>query len=114
MMETQPCIPRPDVQKSLPNLDKTGRTGFMAQFDSNQLADGRHPILLRALVKGVVVREARDFVDINHEKGFVSDYQRWIHEFERPESQIIELKVSSFARSAADQPHHAGLQHEAG
>jgi len=96
-IETQPCIPRPDVQKSLPNLDKTGRTGFMAQFDSKQLANGRHAILLRALVKGVVVREARTYVDVNHEKGFVSDYQRWIHEFERPESQIIELKISSFA-----------------
>jgi O-antigen biosynthesis protein len=95
-IETKPCIPRPDVQKSLPNLDKTGRTGFMAQFDSKELANGRHSILLRALVKGVVVREARTYVDINHEKGFVSDYQRWIHEFERPESQIIELKISSF------------------
>src|ERR1700733_10751285 len=28
-IETKPCIPRPDVQKSLPNLDKTGRSGFM-------------------------------------------------------------------------------------
>ena len=53
--------------------------------------------MLRALVKDVVVREARTFVDINHEKGFVSDYQRWIHEFERPESQVVELKVASFA-----------------
>ena len=96
-IETKPCIPRPDVQKSLPNLDKTGRTGFLAQLDSKPLANGRHAILFRALVKGVVVREARTYVDIDHDKGFVSDYQRWIHEFERPESQIIELKVSSFA-----------------
>jgi GT2 family glycosyltransferase len=95
-IETKPCIPRPDVQKSLPNLDKTGRSGFVAHFDSKELASGRHPILLRALVKSVVVREARTYVDIDHDKGFASDYQRWIHEFERPDSQIIELKVSSF------------------
>jgi GT2 family glycosyltransferase len=95
-IETKPCIPRPDVQKSLPNLDKTGRSGFFAQFDSKELTNGRHTVLLRALVKGVVVREARTYVDIDHENGFVSDYQRWIHEFERPESQIIELKISAF------------------
>jgi GT2 family glycosyltransferase len=95
-IETKPCIPRPDVQKSLPNLDKTGRAGFFAQFDSKELTNGRHTVLLRALVKGVVVREARTYVDIDHENGFVSDYQRWIHEFERPESQIIELKISAF------------------
>jgi GT2 family glycosyltransferase len=95
-IETTPCIPRPDVQKSLPGLDKTGRTGFMAQFDSKELANGRNAILVRALAKGAVLREARTYVVINHEKGFASDYQCWIHEFERPESQIIELKVASF------------------
>lgn len=96
LIETKPDIPRPDVQKSLPALDKSGRAGFALQFDSKELANGKHPILLRALVNGVVVRETRTFVEIDHANGFVSDYHRWIHEFERPESQIIELKVSSF------------------
>jgi GT2 family glycosyltransferase len=96
LMEVKPYIPRPDVQKSLPNLDKTGRAGFMAEFDSLELPAGRHSILLRALVKGTVVREAKTFVDIDHDRGFASDYERWIYEFERPESQIIELKISSF------------------
>ncbi len=96
ILETQPCIPRPDVQKSLPGLDKTGRSGFMIQFDSKGLSNGRHSIVVRALSKGVVVREAKAFIDINQENGFASDYQRWIHEFERPDSQIIELKVLSF------------------
>ncbi len=95
-IETTPSIPRPDVQKALPDLDKTGRTGFVAQFDSRDLPNGRHAILLRALAKGMVVREARTFVEIDHDRGFVSDYQRWIHEVERPDSQIIELKIQSF------------------
>jgi GT2 family glycosyltransferase len=96
-METKPCIPRPDVQKSLPGLDKLGLAGFSLEFDSRPLAKGRHPILLRALVNGEVVREAKTFVDIDHDGGFVSDYQRWIHEFERHESRVIDLKISAFA-----------------
>jgi GT2 family glycosyltransferase len=95
-VETKPSIPRPDVQKKLPSLDVSGRSGFLLQFDSQTLPKGRHTILLRALVKGTVVRETKTFVDIDHEKGFASDYERWMHEFERPESQMIELKISSF------------------
>ncbi len=95
-IEIEPSVPRPDVQKALPALDKTGRAGFLAHFDSRALPKGRHPILLRALVRGTVVREARTFIDIDHDRGFVSDYQRWIYEFERPESQLIELKVPAF------------------
>jgi GT2 family glycosyltransferase len=85
------------VQKNLPRLDLSGKSGFALQFDSHKLSKGRHTITLRALVKGVVVREARTFVEIDHDKGYVSDYQRWIQEFEKQESQTIELKVSSFA-----------------
>jgi GT2 family glycosyltransferase len=96
-MEAKPCIPRPDVQKSLPGLDKSGQAGFSLVFDSKALAKGRHPILLRAVVNGEVVRENKTFVDIDHDGGFVSDYHRWIHEFERHESQLLDLKVSSLA-----------------
>ena len=96
LMETRPSIPRPDVQKNLPRLDATGRSGFALRFDSQALPKGRHPVLLRALVKGAVVREAKTFIEIDHETGFASDYERWIHDFERPESQIIELKIHSF------------------
>jgi GT2 family glycosyltransferase len=96
LMEAKPSIPRPDVQKLLPGLDQSGKAGFSLEFDSRTLAKGRHPILLRALVNGEVVRETKTFVDIDPEGGFASEYQRWIHEFERQESQLIDLKVSSF------------------
>ena len=97
LMEAKPSIPRPDVQKLPPNLDTTGRAGFLIEFDSQSLAKGRHPILLRALVNGQVVRESKTFVDIDPEGGFATEYHRWIHEFERRESQLIDLKFSSFA-----------------
>jgi GT2 family glycosyltransferase len=96
-METKPSIPRPDVQKLLPALDKSGRAGFSVEFDSQTLAKGRHPILLRAIVNGEVVRETKTFVDIDPDSGFASEYHRWIQEFERRESQLIDLKFSSFA-----------------
>ena len=44
-----------------------------------------------------MVRETKTFVDIDPEGGFASEYHRWIHEFERRESQLIDLKFSSFA-----------------
>jgi GT2 family glycosyltransferase len=97
LMEAKPSIPRPDVQKLLPALDRSGRAGFSLEFDSQSLAKGRHPILLRAFVNGQVVRETKTFVDIDPEGGFASEYHRWIHEFERRESQLIDLKFSSFA-----------------
>ncbi len=97
-METQPNIPRPDVQKLHPDLDKSGRAGFLLRFDSHVLANGRHRILLRALVRGEVVRETITFVNIDHHSGFVSDYDRWIREFERPDTQLIDVKISSFSQ----------------
>ena len=98
LLETQPNIPRPDVQKLHPELDKSGRAGFSIRFDSETLPKGRHRVLLRALVRGEVVRETLTFVNIDHDGGFVSDYDRWIHEFERPDSQLIDLKLSSFTQ----------------
>ena len=48
-------------------------------------------------MNGEVVRETKTFVDIDPDGGFASEYHRWIHEFERRESQLIDLKCSSFA-----------------
>jgi O-antigen biosynthesis protein len=96
-IEVQPSIPRPDVKKSHPNLDTTGRAGFAMEFDSTALPKGRHPLTLRLLSHGEVVRETRTFVEIDHEKGFASAYERWIHEFENPENDLIQLKLKGLA-----------------
>lgn len=97
-IETQPLLPRPDVKKNHPDMDSTGRAGFAAEFDSRPLAKGRHTITLRLISGGVVVRETKTAVHIDHEKGFASDYERWIREFEVPDEKLIELKLAGLER----------------
>ncbi len=94
-IEVKPSIPRPDVKKSHPNLDATGRAGFAMEFDSAPLSHGRHLLSLRLLSHGEIVRETRTFIEIDHEKGFASPYDRWIREFENPEKDLIQLKLKS-------------------
>jgi O-antigen biosynthesis protein len=97
-LRTKPNVPRPDVKKSHPNWDTTGTAGFTFEFDSLALAKGRYPLTLRLISQGVSAREAKTFVEIDHEKGFISDYYRWIYEFERPDNDLIKLKLPSFSR----------------
>jgi GT2 family glycosyltransferase len=94
-VETKPSVPRPDIRKAYSHLDKTGRSGFVAEFDSLALPAGRHPIQIRLVSKGAVVAESRRFVSIDHEKGYASEYQRWIHDFEEPDDELTELKLMS-------------------
>ena len=94
-LEAAPSIPRPDVRKAHPDLDQTGRSGFVVEFDSLKLAKGRYPITIRVISEGVPVREGVTSIFIDHEKGFASDYDRWIYEFERPSEELIALKLSS-------------------
>jgi GT2 family glycosyltransferase len=94
-LETTPCVARPDIKKSQPQLDQTGRSGFSAEFDSLPLSKGRHRITLKLISSGRVVREARTAVYIDHERAFASDYERWIEEFERPDDRLIELQIAN-------------------
>ena len=71
------------------------------EFDSTALAKGRHTLTLRLLSQGAVVRETKTFVEIDHETGFASAYDRWIHEFEDPDNDLIQLKLKSFAEQPA-------------
>ncbi len=95
--EVVPSVPRPDVKKHHPDLDLTGRAGFLAEIDSLRLAKGRHSINLRLISNGQPIHETKSAVLIDHEKGFSSDYHRWIHEFEEPDQELIELKIPSFS-----------------
>jgi GT2 family glycosyltransferase len=97
-LEAVPSLPRPDVKKNHPDLDSTGRAGFAAEFDSMPLAKGRHAITLRLISGGAVIRETKTAVNIDHEKGFASDYQRWIRDFEVPDDKLMELKLSGLQR----------------
>ncbi|MBV9407170.1 MAG: glycosyltransferase family 2 protein [Acidobacteriaceae bacterium] len=94
-LQAPPSTPRPDIKKVYPDLDRTGRAGFTFIIDSLQLPKGRYPITIHAISQGVPVREAVTSVFIDHERGFASDYYRWIHEFERPDDDLIQLKLAS-------------------
>ncbi len=98
VMETKPVLPRPDVKRQRPDLDRTGRAGFAIEFDSTQLRTGRHTIALRVISRGEVVATHKTAVNIDHVKGYSSDYDRWISEFEKPDEEIIELKLLSLAQ----------------
>jgi GT2 family glycosyltransferase len=84
---------RPDIKKLFPELDTKGRSGFLFEVDTSSLPKGRHPFTLRLFSHGAEVREVRGFIEIDHEKGFASDYERWIQEFEIPENGLIGIKV---------------------
>ena len=97
MQSTRPAILRPDVKKSYPELDPTGRSGFLFEVDTKSLPKGRHPFTIRMLSNGEEVRETRGFLEIDHEKGFASDYERWIREFETAENSLIGIRVKGLA-----------------
>jgi hypothetical protein len=96
VVQTTPSLIRPDVKKAHPDLDQTGRSGFALEFDSLLLPKGRFPVTIRLISKGKPVQVAKTAVEIDHEKGFASDYDRWIHEFERPDDNLIQLELMSF------------------
>ena len=87
---------RPDIKKQFPELDNSGRSGFLFEVDTSTLPKGRHPFTLRLFSQGAEVRDVRSFLDIDHEKGFASDYERWIQEFEKPDNGIIGIKAKGF------------------
>lgn len=97
-IEATPSLPRPDVKKSHPDLDPTGRSGFIAEFDSLALPKGRHTVTLRLISRGSVIRETKSAITIDHEKGFASDYERWIRDFEIPDEKLINLKLTALQR----------------
>jgi GT2 family glycosyltransferase len=97
LQTTTTNILRPDIKKSLPDLDTTGRSGFLFEVNTTSLPKGRHPYTLRLFSQGAEVREVRGFLEIDHEKGFASDYERWIQEFETPQNGLIGIKAKGFA-----------------
>jgi len=96
-METKPVHLRPDIKKAFPELDQTGRAGFLFDVDTKALSNGEHRFVLRLVAGGVSVREAGGLLMIDHENGFRSEYDRWIHEFESKENSLMEIKVKGLA-----------------
>jgi O-antigen biosynthesis protein len=94
----KPNVSRPDVKKAHPELDITGRAGFAYELDSSVLPNGQHTIAIRILAGGEMLREVRTSVHIDHEKGFASDYDRWIYHFELPDNHFISLKLPTLKK----------------
>jgi len=94
-IETTPSVARPDVKKMHPDLDSNGRAGFSLEFDSTLLPNGSYPVTIRILSKGIPVRESKTSVLIDHERGFASEYDQWIHEFENPANALFALQVAA-------------------
>lgn len=99
ILQTEPNMPRPDVKKELPEWDRTGRSGFAVEFDSLALANGQYPIKIRVVQGREIIHETSTSVWIDHEKGFSSDYDRWIYEFEQPADELIQIKIGSLESS---------------
>jgi O-antigen biosynthesis protein len=97
-IRTVPNIFRPDVRKEHPEFGTNTRAGFQIYVDTSSAANGSHAIILRLISNGVSIRETRTSVLIDHEKGFASPYEQWIHEFEEPSDQMIQLKLTSLTR----------------
>lgn len=94
--EVQPNIPRPDVKKSYADLDATGRSGFLTEFDSSKLANGTYLVKVQVISNGVAVRDELTSVIIDHERGFSTEYDRWIHQFEKSDDALIALRLGMF------------------
>jgi GT2 family glycosyltransferase len=94
----KPNVPRPDVKKDRPDLDTTGRAGFLVDVDTSNLPNGQHDIKFRLFAQGRSIREARTIVFIDHEQGFASQYEQWIHEFEKPNDEVMLLKLPHIKR----------------
>ena len=57
VVEVVPADLRPDIKKAFPALDKTGRSGFTAQFDSSPVPAGLCNITLRLISQGAAASE---------------------------------------------------------
>ena len=98
-IEVEPSLSRPDVKRSYPDLDTTGRSGFLTEIDSSKLPNGTHLIKIEVVSQGAVVRDELTSVLIDHERGFSSDYARWIHQFEKPDDALIELRLGMLTQT---------------
>jgi len=93
-----PNMPRPDVKKEHPDLDATGKAGFLVDVDTSKLPNGQHDVTVRLIAQGRSIREAETSVLIDHQRGFASPYEQWIHEFEKPNDEVIQLKLPNLKR----------------
>ena len=87
---------RADVACSYPDAPEARTAGFLAEIDTTAIPSGPHTLSIRAVSRGGSVRMIQSTIFIDHEKGWASDYDRWIAEFETRNPRLIELKMRTF------------------
>jgi GT2 family glycosyltransferase len=87
---------RTDVACSYPDVPEARTAGFLAEIDTTAIPSGPHTLSIRAVSRRGSVRMMQSNIFIDHEKGWASDYDRWIAEFETRNPRLIELKMRTF------------------
>jgi GT2 family glycosyltransferase len=87
---------RPDVAPHIPGVPDGDRCGFQASLDTTRFRDGVLPVVVRAFSKEGSQTEVEVPVLLDHVHGYASDYYRWIAEFEKRDSKLIQMRLESF------------------
>jgi len=88
---------RPDVAANLADVLGADRSGYRAVLDLAGLPSGNHRLTIRAFSAAGARTELRLPVVIDHVNGYASDYHRWMAEFEKRDTALIEMKLLGFA-----------------
>jgi GT2 family glycosyltransferase len=87
---------RPDVARRIPGMPDGDRCGFQASLDTTRFRDGVLRVVVRAFSKEGSQTEVEVPVLLDHVHGYASDYYRWIAEFEKRDSKLIQMRLESF------------------
>ncbi len=93
---TRPGLVRPDVARSHPNVPGARTCGYIAEIDTEAVSNGTHILSITALSRIGGARTIETAVHVDHSRGFSSDYDRWMREFETRNATQIELKMRGF------------------
>ncbi len=87
---------RPDVGGEFADLPSSDRSGYRATVDLTGLPSGNHSLIIRAVSTAGVKNELRLPIIIDHANGYANTYHRWMSEFEKRDSALIEMKLLAF------------------
>jgi len=86
---------RLNFQASVLDADSRSTRLFSLDLHASSLPNGRIPIQVRVRSKGNIAGKVETVVAIDHDRGFPTDYERWIEEFERPAEALLRLRLET-------------------
>lgn len=86
---------RLNFQKSALDAGSESARLFSFDLDASSLPNGRIPIQVRLRSEEDIVGKAETVVVVDHDRGFPSDYERWMEEFERPADALLRLRLEA-------------------